>query len=173
MKGTSALELKYGFLISVFTLIWIVFEQLLGLQEEYIEWHKIVTNFSLMIPVIGIWMALKDYKMARVSKYNFQRGFGIGFRITLINTVLIIPIIYVFYLFINPDWTNIMMNKAKIDALNEGQDPLKAIEEARSYFSMKYYMIQSVIGTFIFGTLISSLLAFLVKNRGKAKNSWS
>ncbi len=173
MKSTTSLEIKYALLISVFTLSWIAFEQLLGLQDEYVEWHKLVTNFSLIIPIIGIWLALKEFKQAKVSKYNFQKGFGIGFRITLINTLLIIPVIYIFYSFINPEWPNIMMNKAKMDALESGQDPIKAIEEARSYFSMKYYMIQSVIGTLIFGTLISSLLAFLIKNRGKSKKSWS
>lgn len=173
MKSTSALEFKFGILISIFTLIWIAFEQLLGFQDEYVEWHKIVTNFSLVIPIIGIWMALKQYKMAKVSKYSFQKGFAIGFRITLINTVLIIPIIYVFYNFINPDWAQTMIYNAKKEALEKGQDTLKAMEEARSYFNMNYYMIQSVIETFIFGTLISSILAFLAKNRGKSKNSWS
>jgi len=173
MKSTTALELKFGILISIFTLIWLAFEQLLGLQDEFIEWHKLVTNFSLIIPIVGIWMAVKEFKMAKVTKYNFQKGFGIGFRITIINTILIIPIIILFYKFINPEWTNIMMNKAKIDALNSGEDPLKAIEEARSYFSIKYYMIQSIIGTFIFGTLISSLIAFMAKNRSSSKNSWS
>jgi hypothetical protein len=173
MKSTTALEFKFGILISIFTLIWLAFEQLLGLQDEFIEWHKFVTNFSLIIPIVGIWMAVKEFKMAKVTKYNFQKGFGIGFRITIINTILIIPIIILFYKFINPEWTNIMMNKAKIDALNSGEDPLKAIEEARSYFSLKYYMIQSIIGTFIFGTLISSLIAFMAKNRSSSKSSWS
>lgn len=173
MKSTTALELKYGILISIFGLIWIVFEQLLGLQDEFLEWHKLVTNFSLLIPIIGIWMALKDFKMAKVTKYSFQKGFGIGFRITLINTVLIVPIIFIFYKFINPEWTNTMINKAKLDAINSGQDHLKAMEEARSYFSLKYYLIQSIIGTFIFGTLISSLIAFLAKNRSNSKRSWS
>ena len=173
MKSTTSLEIKYALLISVFTLIWIAFEQLLGLQDEYVEWHKIITNFSLIIPIIGIWLALKEFKMGKVFKYSFQKGFGIGFRITLINTVLIIPVIYIFYYFINPEWPNTMMNKAKIDALENGQDTIKAIEEARSYFSFKYYTIQSVIGTFIFGTLISSVIAFLIKNRGKSKSSWS
>jgi hypothetical protein len=173
MKSTTALEIKYALLISVFTLIWIAFEQLLGLQDEYVEWHKIVTNFSLIIPIIGIWLALKDFKMAKISKYNFQKGFGIGFRITILNTILIIPIIYIFYTFINPEWPNTMMNKAKMEALEKGLDPIKAIEEARLYFSLKYYLIQSVVGTLIFGTLISSVIAFMIKNRGKSKNSWS
>lgn len=173
MKSTTGLEFKYAFLISVFTLIWIAFEQLLGLQDEYVEWHKIVTNFSLIIPTIGIWLALKDFKQAKITKYNFQKGFGIGFRITLINTVLIVPIVFAFYSFINPDWPFTMMNKAKLEALESGQDPLKAVEEARSYFSLKYYLIQSVVGTFIFGTLISSIIAFWIKNRGKSKSSWS
>jgi hypothetical protein len=172
MKNSSFIEIKFGILISVFTLIWIVFEQLLGLQDEYVDWHKIVTNFSLIIPILGIWMAIGEYKAARVSKYNFQKGFGIGFRITLINTVLIIPIIYIFYLFINPDWTNTMMLKAKMDALNNGEDALKAMEEARSYFDFKYYTIRCVIETLIFGTLFSAIIAFIQKNR-KTKNSWS
>jgi hypothetical protein len=173
MKSTTVLEFKFGILTSIFTLIWIAFEQLLGLQDEYVEWHKIVTNFSLIIPTIGIWLALKEFKMSKVAKYSFQKGFGIGFRITLINTVLVIPIVYIFYRLINPVWTQTMMMKAKMEALENGQDPLKAIEEARSYFSLNYYLIQSIIGTFIFGTLISSLLAFMMKNRGKSKKSWS
>jgi len=173
MKSTKGLEIKYALLISTFTLIWIAFEQLLGLQDEYVEWHKIVTNFSLIIPIIGIWLAIKDFKQVKISKYTFQKGFGIGFRITLMNTVLILPVIYLFYYFINPEWPNTMINVAKMKALENGQDPIKAIEEARSYFSLKYYLIQSAIGTFIFGTLISSVIAFLIKNRGKSKSSWS
>lgn len=156
----------------MFSLIWIVFEQLLGLQDEYLEWHKIVTNFSLLIPTFGIWFAISEFKSARVSKYSFQKGFSLGFKITIINTILIIPTIYLFYTFINPDWTNTMMNKAKIDALNSGKDSIKAMEEARSYFSFKYYLIQNIIGTFIFGTLMSSIIAFLQKNRA-SKKSWS
>ena len=173
MKSTLILEIKYGILISIFTLIWIVFEQLLGFQNEYIEWHSIISTFSLIIPIIGLYFAIKEFKMTRSNKYNFQKGFGVGFRITIINTVLIIPIIYLFYQFINPDWTSTMMNNAKLKALEQGEDPLKAIEEARSYFSLKYYMIQSLISTFIFGTLMSSLIAFLIKNRGKSKASRS
>jgi hypothetical protein len=173
MKSTRGLEFKYAFLISIFSLIWIAFEQLLGFQDEYLEWHKIITNFSLVIPIIGTWLALKEFKQAKITKYDFQKGFGIGFRITLINTVLVIPIVYAFYVFINPEWPFTMINKAKLDALELGKDPLKAIEEARSYFSLKYYMIQSIIGTFIFGTLISSVIAFWIKNRGKSKSSWS
>jgi NADH:ubiquinone oxidoreductase subunit 3 (subunit A) len=173
MKSTAILEIKYGVLISVFTLIWIVFEQLLGFQDEYVDLHPVVSTLSLIIPIIGLYLAIREFKMARANKYNFQKGFGIGFRITLINSVLIIPTIYLFYKFINPDWTFNMMNNAKLKALEQGEDPLKAIEEARSYFSMKYYMIQSLISTFIFGTLMSSILAFMLKNRGRSKTSWS
>ncbi|HRG57584.1 MAG TPA: DUF4199 domain-containing protein [Bacteroidia bacterium] len=172
MKSNNILVIKYGTLISMFSLIWIVFEQLLGLQDEYLEWHKIVTNFSMLIPIFGIWLAISEFKAVRVSKYSFQKGFSLGFRITIINTILIIPIIYLFYYFINPDWTNTMMNKAKIEALNSGKDSIKAMEEARSYFSFKYYLIQNIIGTFIFGTLMSSIIAFLQKNRA-SKKSWS
>jgi len=173
MKGTFYLELKYGLLISIFSLMWIVFEQLFGLQDEYIEWHSLVTNFSLIIPIMGIWFAIRDFKLARTSKYNFQKAFGIGFRITIINTILVIPIIYLFYNFINPDWTSSTMLEAKRNALTKGKDAIKAVEEARFYFGFNYYLIQSIIGTFIFGTLISSIIAFLAKNRGKQKKSWS
>ncbi len=173
MKSTSFLEIKYALLISIFNLIWIVFEQLLGLQDEYIGWHSIVTNFSLIIPIIGIWLAISEYKQTKVSKYTFPKGFGIGFRITLMNAVLTIPIIYLLYNFINPDWTSAMINEAKKNALLEGHDEQKAIAEASTYFSFNYYLIKSIIGTFIFGTLMSSIIAFLNKNRSKSKNSWN
>ena len=173
MKGTNTLIIKYAVIISIFTLIWIVFEQLIGLQDVYVEWHKLVTNLKLIIPVIGIWLAIREFKMAKMSKFTFQKGFAIGFKITLINSVLIIPIIYLFYKFINPDWTMNMMEYAKIEALKAGEDPVKAADEARSYFSMTYFMIQSVIETFIFGTLISSVISFSMKSRGKTKSSWA
>ncbi len=172
MKKTFYLELKYALLISVFTLLWIVFEQLIGLQDEYVEWHAIVTNFSLLIPAIGIYLAINDYKLARISKYSFEKGFGIGFRITLMNCVLIVPIIYLFYVVINPDWLQFMVKRAQILALENNEDPISAMEKARTYFGFKYYLIQNVIGTFIFGTLISSINAFIHKNRRKEKTSW-
>jgi hypothetical protein len=64
-----------------------------------------------------------------------------------------------------------MMSYAKSQALHSGEDHLKAIEDARSYFSMNYYMIQKVVETFIFGSLISSVIAFVQKNR-KSRRSW-
>jgi hypothetical protein len=171
MKKNFLLEIKYGILISIFTILWLTFEQLSGLQDEYIELHKIVSSFSIIVPIIGIWFAISERKMS-TSKYSFEKGFKTGFIITLINTVLIIPIIYLFYTFINPDFAINMMSYAKSQALHSGEDHLKAIEDARSYFSMNYYMIQKVVETFIFGSLISSVIAFVQKNR-KSRRSWS
>lgn len=171
MKKNYALEIKYGFLISIFNLLWLTFEQLLGLQDEYIHLYKIVSSLSIIVPVVGIWFALSERKMSS-TKYTFEKGFNTGFIITLINTILIIPIVYIFFTFINPDFAINMMSYAKSQALHSGEDHLKAIEDARYYFSMTYFMIQKVVETFIFGTLISSVLAFVQKNR-RGRRSWS
>lgn len=171
MKNNYLLELKYSFLISVFTLLWLTFEQLMGFHDEYIEWHRIVSTLSIIVPIMGLWFGISERK-ANTSKYSFEKGFKAGFNVTVLNTILIIPIVYLFFTFISPDFTSSMMNYAKINALKNGEDPIKAVEEARSYFGMKYFIIQKVVETFIFGTLISSVVAFILKNR-KSKRSWS
>lgn len=171
MKNSTLLEIKYAFIISIFTLLWLVFEMISGLQSEYLEWHAIVTNFSLLIPILGIWFAINEFKGMRVTKYTFQKGFGVGFRITLINTVLSLPIIYLFYEFVNPDWQSTMMEASKNKALLEGKNAEQAVEQARVYFSMKSYMIQAAIGTLIFGSIVSSVVAFVVKSRGGGRDS--
>ncbi|MCC6252873.1 MAG: DUF4199 domain-containing protein [Bacteroidia bacterium] len=173
MSKTFGLELKYALIITVFTLLWFTFENVSGLQDEYFEWYKIVTNIKLLIPTFGIWFAIKEFRMRRISKYSFQKGFGIGFRITIMNSILIIPVIYIFYNFINPDWYYTVLEETKKEALIEGKDALKAVEDAKLYFGIVSYTIQSVIGTFVFGTLISSILAFILKNRGSSNASWA
>ena len=92
MKTKSNIELKYALFISIFNLLWMVFEKISGLQDEYIEWNWIVTNFSLLIPLIGITLALREKKATKSERLTFEKGFISGLQISVICAILMVLI---------------------------------------------------------------------------------
>jgi hypothetical protein len=173
MKSNSYIELKYAFFISIFNLLWLVFEKISGLQDEHLEWHWLVTSLALLIPLIGISVALREKKATKSERMTFEKGFISGLQISVICAILIIPITYLFYTLINPDWTATMMITAENDAVQNGTDIDKAVADAESHYGMVSTMIRAFLSTIIWGSIISAVVSFRLKSRSSNSKSFS
>ena len=153
--------IRYSLLISLLMLLWLSLEYMVGLHDTYAAYHPYVTLFAFIIPAYGIHKAIKDIQEDEPQDIPLRRAFMIGFVVTFFSALLSIPVQLIFHQLINPDFFQNMINFAVNRASELNQDPEKAKMQAEMYFNLPSYLLQSVIGAFISGSIISGILAWL------------
>jgi len=157
------IETRYAVLISLLMLLWLAVEFMIGLHDSYIQYHPYVTLLAIFIPIICSRMAIMEKTEMLNGKISFKQAFTTGFLIAFFAAVLAIPSQVIFHKLINPDFFDSMIAYAGKRAEGLNMDRAKAVEEAKMYFNLTSYIIQSGLGTLVIGTLISLFMAWRMK----------
>ena len=152
------LELRYALLISFGMLLWLALEAVVGLQDKYIAYHPYVTMFAVLIPVVFSRMAVKEKKENLGGSITFKQALLTGLYITAITAVLAAPVQLIFHYWINPYFFEDMINYA----VSHGKS---SPEQAAMYFNLTSYTIQSVVGTFVFGSIVALVVALVMRTK--------
>jgi hypothetical protein len=150
-------ELKWAFIFTGVALLWMVLERLVGLHDQYIDKHPIYTNL-FAIPAIAVYVfALRE---KRTKDYNgtmtWKQGFISGLIITAIITILS-PLTQVITSYIiTPDYfTNVIEYSVSSGKMTR--------EAAESYFNLRSYIIQGLIGGTVMGIVTAAIVAIFTK----------
>jgi len=139
-------------------------ERLTGLHSTHIDQHPIYTNF-IAIPAIAVYVfALLDKrKNFYDGTMTYMQGFISGLMITAFVT-LISPITqYITSTIITPEY---FPNVIKY-AVSQGK---MTQEAAESYYNMKSYIIQALIGTPVMGLITTAIVAIFTRRNQSAIN---
>lgn len=156
------IEIKWAFLFVVMTLTWMLMERLTGLDSEHIDKHGTYTNF-IAIPAIALYaFALLD---KRKNFYNgvmtYKQGLVSGLIITFFVTIMSPLSQIITSLVINPDYfANVI--EYSVNAGKMTQD------EAESFFNLKSYIIQGLVGAPVMGLLTSVIVAIFTQRKGSS-----
>ncbi len=155
------IEIKWGIIFLLTTLLWMIMEKFLGWHDEKIADHAVNTNFFAIPAILVFVLALLDKKKnAYHGKMNFKQGFVSGMIITLVVAILSPLNQYIISTVITPDYfSNVIEYSVQTGLMTE--------ESARSYFSLNNYMLQSIIGAVVMGAFTSLVLAFLLKSKAR------
>ena len=153
------IEIKWAVIFVLMMLGWMVLEKSLGYHDEKIADHPTFTNF-VAIPSIAIYVfALLDKKKNfYYGLMSYKQGFLSGLIISVIVALLSPLSQYIVIEFITPEYFPNVINYA----VSSGE---MTQEAAESYFNLKSYMIQSVIGALGMGTVTSAIVAIFVKSK--------
>ncbi|MBK9272331.1 MAG: DUF4199 domain-containing protein [Saprospiraceae bacterium] len=158
------IELKWAFIFFLASLLWMVLEKVSGLHGERIGLHPYL-SMLFMIPAVWIYvLALKE----KNTKYfggsmDFKSGMTSGMIISIILTLLAPLTQWIAAEFISPEYfSNVIEYSVK-----EGH--YSTVEEAKSYFNLKSYIWQSMVGALISGTLISIVVVYFLRRNSQAK----
>lgn len=153
MKNIT-IEIKWALVFVVMSLAWMLLERLTGLHDAHIDKHAIYTNF-IAIPAIAVYVfALLDKrKNFYQGKMTYRQGFISGMIITGIVTLLSPLTQYITTVAITPGY----FPNAIQYAVAQGS---MTQEEAESYFSLKNYIVQGLIGAPVMGLMTTAGVAF-------------
>lgn len=152
-------EIKWAVIFTLMTICWMVVEKLSGLHSTHIDKHMVYTNLYAIPSVLVYVLALLDKKKNQLNGImSYSQGFVSGIWITLFVTILAPLNQYIISTFITPEFFPIAIDYA----VESGRMDREAAE---SYFSMKNYLLQSLIGTPLMGFLTSAVVAFFTKSK--------
>lgn len=164
MKNLTT-EIKWAITFSLVMMAWMLMEKSLGWHDEKIADHAKLTTF-FAIPAIAVYVfALIDKKKNDLNGYmTYRQGLISGLWITLFVAILSPLVQYIISQWITPDYfANVIAHSVSTGELTQ--------EEAESYFNLKSYMIQSLIGAALMGVITSLIVAFFVRSKSNLKAS--
>jgi len=150
------IELRYAVLTSLLVLLWLITEFEIGLQDKYVSVHPYISLLAYLIPVVTYRMALREKIEEKYGKLSFKQAFISGLLMTVFCSILAVPIQLGFHKLVNPDFFETMI-------MYSTEHSHYSLEQAAHYFNLQNYIIESVIGTFFVGAIISLILAFRMR----------
>ncbi len=158
MKSKFKTEVKFGLVIGLLTIIWLLGEYSTGLHHKHHDLFLIVTNFVYIIPLTGIYMGISD---KRKNYYNHSLTFGQGVLTGLIISVIYSLIAgigqYCYHVIINPGYFDLMIAKSQEHGVSK--------EEAAKYFNTYNYTMSVVVADFVVGLFASLLHSAILKRK--------
>ncbi|WP_018344108.1 DUF4199 domain-containing protein [Cytophaga aurantiaca] len=162
-------ELLAGVTIAVASFIWICLEYIIGFHDRLIDYHPYVTNLAYILPVIGVnWAVKKRYAAQTPEAFEIKDGLMSGVIVAVTSAFLLLPLLWIFVTYINPAFFGNMIAGATKKALMSGDNSVIALQDAKEYFNLSSYLIQSFTSMLMLGVLISLMVSFrLIKKRRK------
>jgi len=152
-------EIRWGIIFTLVMLLWLWLERLAGLHGPYIEHHATYTNL-FAIPAILIYvLALRQKKWRDYQGLmSWKQGIIAGLLITLVVVILSPLCQWLFHTVISPDYF------ANVQAYAVAEQMMTS-DEASAYFNLPSYIVQSLIGAAIMGTVTSVIVAFFLRSK--------
>lgn len=156
------IEIKWGIVIGVFGLLWIIGEKMMGLHGESIDKYGSLTLLVYPFLILFYYLALREIKQKKFKGVmNWEQGVTAGITIAMIVAIsTIVTQVFMHYVLSPNFFENIIqyhLNNKLIDTY----------EKAASYFNFKTFLMLSSFGALSQGILISAILSWLLKKQGR------
>jgi hypothetical protein len=154
-----AIELKWGVIFTLISLLWMMLEKNLGWHTTHIAKHAAYTNFFAIPAILVFIFALLDKrKNFYSSQMTWMQGFIAGLIISIVVAILSPLAQYITIEWISPDF----FTNAREFAIQSGK---MNAEQANNYFNLTNYMMQSVFGGILMGAITSAIVALFVRKK--------
>ena len=156
MKKFS-IEIKWGIIFTIFTLLWMAMERVLGWHDVHIDKHSIYTNLFAVPAIILTALTLLDKRKNYFNgKMSWKQGFLTGVGLTIVIALLSPISMWITNTLITPHYfENVISHSVQQGKLSQ--------LDAEKYFSMSNYIKQSAIGAIVMGLVTSSIVAIFTK----------
>jgi hypothetical protein len=153
-----AIEIRWGVMFSLTTMVWMIVENSVGLHDVYIAKQPIYTNLFAIIAIAIYALGIRDKRDNFFKgKMTWKQGFISGVVLSIVISILSPLVQYITYTFISPNFfTNII--KYAVDHKVQTQ------EQAEAYFSIKSYILQGIFGGLSMGVITAAIVAYFIKN---------
>ncbi|APG60137.1 DUF4199 domain-containing protein [Christiangramia salexigens] len=158
MKKYS-IEIKWGIIFSIVSLLWMFLEKGLGWHDEHIAKHAIYTNLFAIVAIVIYVLALIDKRDNFFDgKMNWNQGFISGIYISIVVAILSPLAQLITHEFITPEYFPNIINHA----VENGK---MTQQEAEDYFNLTSYITQSFFFALVVGVVTSAIVALFVRRK--------
>jgi hypothetical protein len=171
MKST----LKFGLLTGTISVVWLFgsFTLFTWLSGKY-GWaiqastiRGIAGLISIPIQAIGIYMAMQNVKQI-TGLLTYGQAIKTGLIVALTIAIIVSIFGFLYCTVINPGYAEFMVHDAQKAMIAKGesqQDISQGSAAVREEFSAKMQIIESLVGQFVTGTIISLVIGIFIKTK--------
>ncbi|MCP9198343.1 DUF4199 domain-containing protein [Gramella sp. GC03-9] len=153
-----AIEIKWGIIFTIVSLVWMFIEKALGWHDEKIAQHAIYTNIFGIVAVLLYVLALLDKrKNFYKDQMNWSQGFVSGVIISIVVAILSPLAMFITHEFITPDYFD--------NAITHSIEIGNKREDAEAYFNLNSYMLQAFFFSLTVGIVTSAVVALFVRKK--------
>lgn len=159
MLNKFKIEIKWGIIFFLMSLVWMFLEKISGLHSTHIEKHELYTNL-IAIPAIAVYVfALLDKKRNFYEgSMTYLQGFISGLIITLVVTILSPMSQLITTYIITPEYfPNVIKFAVESGKMEQA--------EADKYFNIASYIKQGLIGAPVMGLITSAIVAIFTRTK--------
>ncbi len=98
------LEVTDGLFCGLAMSFWVLIEFFLGFHTTSFEIGLYRGYFSILLPIIFIFVALKEKQSQPNGILSINEGINVGFRTVLLSSIIFTVFLYFYNNHINPDW---------------------------------------------------------------------
>ncbi|MFA5833669.1 MAG: DUF4199 domain-containing protein [Bacteroidota bacterium] len=102
-------EYRYGLLCGVEMSIWVLIEFALGFHTTSLEIGQYSGYVSVFIPIVVIYVALKEQQTTLNVVLPLKAGINTGFQIAIISAAIFTLFLFLYNNYINPEWIDAMV----------------------------------------------------------------
>lgn len=153
------IEIKWGIIFTIISLIWMFLERSFGWHDELIEKHAIYTNSFAFVAIVVYVVALLDKRSnAYNGKMTYREGFIAGIAISIVVAILSPLSQWITHTYISPEYFEHAINNA---VENKGITRAKA----ESTFNLNAYIYMSLFFAVFAGVITSAVVAIFVRKK--------
>ncbi len=158
-------ELKWSIIFTLVGLLWMVLEKVVGLHDEYIDYHLYLTN---LFAIPAIWMMVKALQEKKKKDYqgsmHYMQGFISGIVLSLLIALWSPIAQWITSYMITPEYfPNVIKRSVELGYY-------KNTELAAAQFNYPNYAIQGAIGALVMGVVTTALAMIWIQTK-KEKHS--
>ena len=150
-------EIKWAFIFSMASLLWIAGEQIVGFHDKHIDKQLFVSYFFSIPTVILYIVAIHDKKTVFYKgQISWQQGMVSGVYLSFAIAVLSVLVQIVAFKIISPLFFD---NMIKYMVTTKTMTNVAAAD----YFNLMSYCKQAVFGSLSVGVVLSAIVAYFVQ----------
>lgn len=159
--STARTALKYGILTSVAIMVFTTILNVSGQSQ-----NKWLAMFSYVIMIVGIVLAMKEFRETNKGFMTYGEGLGLGSLVSAILGFFASMFAMVYIKFIDPTIMTQTLDKARADMEAQGLDDAQIdrfMETSQKFSSPGIMFAAGVFGYLLMGFIFSLIIAAIVR----------
>ena len=160
---TITTEIKWAVIFTLVMLSWMFAERMVGLHDQHIDLHSVLTNLFAIPAILVYVFALRDKRQRDLQGVmTWRQGMLSGSIVSIVVALLAPGTQWFISTVISPHYFDNVIAYSVATGYHASR------EEAEAYFNLGNYMIQSVVGALIMGLVTTAIVAVFVRTKHAA-----
>ncbi len=161
-----SIEYRYGIVCSLLLCGWVLLEFALGFHTTSLEIGQYSGYFSIIVPIVFIYSALKEQESRSNGELSMKDGINVGFQVAIISAAIFTFFLHIYNNYINPDWISMLVEwqRKKLILGGAPDDEIERFMEQNRQMNDSFGQnIMSFIGATGIGVVITLVEIFMIK----------